>query len=203
MKSEFGRYSLLRQAFCDIPSQIGTLTLRPLSGGSFELLSEIESPLVDQEKAPQGMPQLVAAITEYIWIHSAPIERVSAIRSRSDLPSDEIRGMALEIPIGEALAFATSFSLAARRMAAAVAEVVPEDEDTPGKPMPPPIGSPRLSSPAELPEIPSGSETYSGSLPSSELSPTFTQQTPRTEPGADGFTPSMIPPPIIFPNPET
>lgn len=193
MQSAQSRHSLLRRAFVDVPASIQGIALRPLSAGSFELLGEINSPLVFGNESSQklDLQTLVSAAHEYIWIHSADLEKVLAIRTRDDLPRDEIRRLAMSIPLGEVLAFTTQFTESALRMAASMAE--PEDEeDEPGKPETRLTGSHRSSLPAELPGIPSESAGSFGTLPSSELTNTSTPQTSPQEPDANGPTPLMI-----------
>lgn len=192
MKSAQSRYELLRQAFCEVPVKIGPFVLRPVSGASFELLGELRNPLVfgDASRENLTIQTLLAAVLEYIWIHSADLETIIAIRGREDIPKDDIRRMGLQIELGEALAFTSIFTAAALRMAAAIAE--PDDEDeAPGKPESLRTGSPASLSLLEPPEIQSASDTCSGSLPSSAPSPTCTPPTCNTEPDADGATPLM------------
>lgn len=194
MKPAANRYELLRQAFSEVPLTVGPHQLRPLSGGSFELLGTVGNALVvSSGSASFALQDLLTAVHEYVWIHAAPIDAVAAIQSRESLPRDEIRRYAFDIPMGEALAFTTTFAAAAARMAAAMAEAEEEEGDSsPGKRASSPIGSPPSSSPAELPEIPSGSATSSGSPPSIAPSNISTPPTSSTEPPAAGSTPSMM-----------
>jgi hypothetical protein len=138
---------------------------------------------------------LLAAVHQFIWIHSAPLEAVLAVESKDDIPLAELRKLAMEIEMGEALAITTLFTESSLRMAAAMAE--PDDDATqPGKPQTRPTGSPLSSLPAERPEIPSGNVTSSGSLPSSEPCNTSTQQPHNQELDADGAIPLFALPPI-------
>lgn len=201
MKSTQDRYALLRQAFCEVPSQVGPYKLRPISGGSFELLGQIGNQLVTGavDGTQMGLPALTAAVNEYIWIHSAPLDEVIAVRTRDDVPADAVRRMAMEIEIGEILAFTTTFTAAAVAMAAALAES-DEDDDEPGKPDASPTGSLPSSSPVGPPATPYASGISSGSPPSPEPLPISTPPTSPPEDDADGCTPSMtLPTPDAIP----
>lgn len=194
------RYSLLRRAFCDVPQVVGPYSLRPCSAASFELLGELENPLVFGGNAASermDIQSVIRAVSEYIWVHSADEDAVCAIETRDQLPRAEIRKMALHIEIGEALAFTATFTAAAMKMAAALAEVEDDGEGSPGKPETALTGLPRSSSPSAVPEIPSASGTSSGALPSSAPSATSMPPMPPMEPSADG------PPPLIILSPET
>lgn len=200
MKSPATRYNLLRQAFCELPQKIGNLTLRPLSGGSFELLQDIQNGLVYQDPTAteKTLQDSLQAVHEYIWIHTAPLTEVLAVESRETLPRLAIRALAMEIEMGESLAFTALFSASALRMAAAMTELADEEDPSPGKPQTPPTGSPPSSSPPEPQETPSENVISFGTPPSSEPSPTSTLPTSPPEPESDSATPLMIlpsPPP--------
>jgi hypothetical protein len=189
------RHTVLRKAFCEIPQTVGPYQLRPLSGGSYELLSEIKSALVSPDSAASGntLKDTLSAVHEYIWIHSAPLDQVLAVIDRDSLPKQEIRKIAMTLEIGECLAFTTVFAQAAQRMSASMAEIDDDDDEntSPGKPETPPTGSPHLSSHAEPQAIPSENVISFGSPPSSEPSPSSTQPTSTPELDADGATPLL------------
>lgn len=195
------RNALLELAFSDIPSQVAGLTLRRLSAGSFTLLGRLGNPMIIGKKnsaeapAEDSQTAMFEAAIQYIWIHSADIEKVLAVETVEDIPVQEIRALAFQISIGEAFAFLARYQESALRASASLAEIEPEDDDqSPGKlPVPPPVGSPASSTPAEPAEIPHESATSCGSCPSSEPSPTSTPQTSPTEPAADGPSLTLLP----------
>ncbi len=195
MKSPHSRQELLRQAFCEIPSQIGPYKLRPISGGSFELLGALRNSLVDPDPESQlqgsSLQRQLTAIHEFIWIHSAPIEQVLAVETRDQLPSIEIRKIGMSLPIGECIAFTAVFVQASIRMAAAMTEAFEDEDSSPGKPQTPPTGSPRSSSPAEPLETLPANVTSFGSRQSKEPSPTSTPPNATPADDADGYTPLM------------
>lgn len=189
MKSPTSRQSLLRQAFADIPAKVGDYPLRPLSGGSFELLGEIKNALVHQDSTKNGLADTLSAVHEYIWIHYAPIDKVSAVTSRDDIPRAEVRSIGFSLSIGESLEFTSTFMACALRMAAAMAEITEDEDSAPGKHQTLPTGSPPSSLPADAPETPSGNATSFGSHPSNDHSPTSTPPTSIPDLDADGAIP--------------
>jgi hypothetical protein len=200
------RQSLLRQAFCEIPASVAGRTLRPCSPSSFALLGDLGNPLVGaaQADAVGGMGALMGAVTQYIWIHSAPVDAVAAVTCSSDLPASEIRALGFELEMGEALEFLHTFTAASRRMAAALAETE-EDDESAGKPAAPataPTGSPPSSSPLEPQETPRENVISFGTPPSSGPLPTSMPQTSPMADDADGASPSMILPSLAPTTPE-
>ena len=199
MNSPIPRHSLLRQAFSEIPKTIGNHTLRPLSGGSFELLFDLKNPLVfgaTEEK--MNIKTLLAAVHEFIWIHAAPIEDVIAVTCAADIPAAEIRKIAMSIEIGEALELTTIFTAASLRMAAAMAEP-DDDEASPGKPQTSRTGSPLSSLPAVPLETPAANVISSGTLPSSEPFNSSTPPPANQELAADGAIPLFALPTMTEP----
>lgn len=182
------RESILETCFCDLPQKLGKLELRPLSAGSFTLLGRLRNPMMGGSMETQE--QMFDAVMQYAWIHSAPIEAVLAIQTAEDIPEMEIRKLAFGIEIGQALGFLQTYTRSAIRMSASLAEIDPEEDDTPGKPVAPepaPAGSLPSSMPSADVPILRGSDTSFGSSPSSEPSPTSTPQTSQTEPAAAGL----------------
>lgn len=190
------RQHLLETAFSDIPSKVGDITLRPLSASSFTLLSRLGNPMMVGNKKPAAaleksgeQGEMFAAVIQYLWVHSAPLETIVEIERIDQIPEREIKMLGYGVTMGEALKFIAAYQESALRMTASLAEVEPE-EDT-GKPGKLPetrhAGSHRSFSPAEQPETPSGSDTSSGSCPSSEHSPTSTPPTSPAEPAAAGL----------------
>lgn len=205
------REQLLELAFSDIPSQIGSITLRPLSAGSFTLLGRLGNPMMVGSQAPleaaQGDSQtaMFAAVIQYVWVHSADIEQVITVETPEDIPAAALKHLGFQLSIGQALAFLERYQASALRMTASLAETEPEDDETPGKPQESPLaGSPASSTPAEPAETPFASATSSGSCPSREHSPTSTPPTSPTEPAADGpsltLLPDFTPPPPTPPS---
>jgi hypothetical protein len=188
------RQSLLRSAFCEVPQTVSGLDLRPCSPGSFALLGELKNPLIAQRESSAAitMDELFGAVIQYIWIHTAPLDQVLTIVKSEDLPELEIKKLGFALRIEDALEFTTSFSTAAEKMAAALAET--DDDDEPGKPTAaqPPTGSPLSSLPSVLPVTPSASDTFSGSPPSPAPSPTSTPPLPPTDHAPAGVIPLMI-----------
>lgn len=192
MKSLQPRQSLLRQAFCDIPQGIAGITLRPLSAASFELLAELGNPMFSSSEGKKGdSSEMLAAVCQYVWVHSADLEKVAAIETIDQVPAAEVKAIGFKIEVGEALHFTSAIVGSALRMAAAMAEEF-ESGDELGKLETSLTGSPPSSSSAGAPEIPSGKGTSSGSPPLSELSPTSTPPTPMLEEDLDGSTPLTI-----------
>ena len=187
------REQLLEHAFTDIPLNVGDLKLRAVSASSFTLLTRTRNPMLvkgkpsdpESEEMDGGM---FGAIVEFIWIHAAELDLVAAICTRADLQKHEteIRKMGFGVTMGQALLFLRRFQDAAERMSAGLTEVVAEDSSTPGKPPSIPAGSPPSSLPVVVPEIPSESDTFSGSCPLSEPLPIFTRPTLPPEPDAIG-----------------
>lgn len=179
------RENLLSASWSENPVTVCGITLRPLSPGSFDLLQRLGNALVAGGAGVTHAEAHAAAI-EYIWIHSAPLEQVMTIIGPEDLPKDEIARLHWEIPMPELLGFLSAFQGQAERMAAAMAETVPEGDDEPGKPQTLPTGSPASSSPSAPQEIPAASGTSYGSYPSSEPSNISTLPTLPREPAAAG-----------------
>lgn len=204
MKSLLSRQSLLRQAFCDLPQKIGDYPLRPLSAASFELLAETGNRLVsDSANVENGsLNGLLTAVSEYIWIHYAPLDEVIAVDTRENIPRTEIKKIGFSLEIGEALNFTTVFLASALRMAAAMSEI-DEEGASPGKPETPPIGSPPSSSPVDAPETPAGNVISFGSPPSSEPSPISTPPVSMLEEDVDGSIPLMTLPTLPQTPPES
>lgn len=202
MSKLLSRDSLLELAFSDIPSQVGTYELRPLSAGSFTLLGRLGNPMMVGKQAPtealeksDSQTEMFAAAIQYIWVHSAPLEQVIAIETADQIPAGALKVIEFAIPLGQAFAFLNRYQESALRMTASLAEVEPDEEV--GKPVSPPVtppaGSPPSFTPAEPAEIPSASAISSGSCPSSEPSPTSTPQTSPMEPPADGPSMTLLP----------
>ena len=174
------RHHLLAAAFSDLKSEIAGIPLRPLSAGSYVLLGTLRNSLVGAREGG-GQVELIADVIQYAWVHSAPIAEVAAVQKPEDLPAARLIELGFEIPYTECFAFMRSFQDCALRLAAALTAPDDEAEVEPGKLVPLPTGSPRSSSPAELPEIPFGSDTSSGKCPSSAPSPTSTPPVSPTE----------------------
>lgn len=194
------REALLELAFSDIPSQIGSLALRPLSAGSFTLLGRLGNPMMVGKQAPVEAVQedsqtaMFAAVIQYVWVHSADIEEVIAVETPSDIPAAALKHLGFQLSIGQALAFLERYQASALRMTASLAETEQEEDETPGKPPElAPVGSPASSTPAEPAETPCASATSSGSCQLSEPSPTSTPPTVPTEPAADGPSLTLMP----------
>jgi hypothetical protein len=202
MKPPPSRDCLLEQAFSDIPSTIGTYTLRPLSAGSFTLLGRLGNQMIVGKKKKTAAPAdgedeqsaMFAAVIQYVWIHSAALEKVCAVVTADDIPVSELTAIGFGLTLGEAFGFLYAYQKSALRMTASLTEVEPEESEDTGKPLESlPAGSLHSFTPVEEPEIPFASATYSGSLPSSEHSATFTPPTSPMEPAADGASLTLLP----------
>ena len=195
------REALLELAFADIPSQIGSLRLRPLSAGSFALLGRLGNPMMVGKQAPaqaaagDEQTTMFAAVIEYVWVHSAELDEVVTVETRADIPAATIKRLGFEISIGQALAFLERYQASAERMTASLAEVETEDdESSPGKPPEsPPAGSPASSTPAVHVETQLASEISFGSCLSSAHSHISTPPTSPTERAADGPSLTLLP----------
>jgi len=188
------REQMLETVFCDIPATIGTLQLRALSAGSFTLLGRLGNPMIIAPAAGREITQTetFAAVIQYVWVHSADLAIVAAVRTEDDLPAAEIAALGFGITIGQAFGFLNTFTGCASRMSASLAEV--EEEETVGKPSAPaspPVGSPASSSASAPPVTPCASATSSGSCPSSAPLAICTPPTSPMEPAADGPLPSL------------
>lgn len=210
MTPSLSREHILATCFSDIPSSINHVTLRPLTAGSFTLLSRLGNPMiVGAALGGADQASMFEAVIQYIWIHSALIEKVICIETKEQIPQNEIAELGFNLSFGDVMAFLEGYKSSAQRMQAALAEV--EDEgDTEGKSESGHIGSPHLSLVLEEPETPSESATYSGSCPSSAPFPTSTPLTSLTEPTAAGPAsspetpaPSPIPEPSSNPSEES
>jgi hypothetical protein len=188
------RETILSTAFCDILQKVGPLTLRPLSAASFTLLGRLKNPMMvgtAGDETTQG--EMFDAVIQYLWIHSAPLAQVAAIRTAEDLPAGEILELGFSIPMGHALAFLESYKACSQRMSLSLAEV--EDEDGPGKQAttaPAPAGSPPSSSPSVPPVIPGANDIYFGGCPSNAHLPISMPPIPPTEPAAAGLVLPML-----------
>jgi hypothetical protein len=198
---ESKRQILLEMAFSDIPSKVGKYELRPLSAGSFTLLGRLGNPMMVGKQSPEkaltaaeSQSEMFAAAVQYIWVHSAPLEKVTSVECPEDIPIGELKEIEFSLQIGQAFAFLNRYQESALRMTASLAEVEPEEESSRlGKPEMPPVGSPRSSSPAVPAVTRDGSAISSGSCPSSEHSPTYTPPTSPTEPHVDGPSLTLLP----------
>lgn len=183
------REHLLESAFCDIPQKIGSITLRPLSGKSFTTLGSLGCPLITSEATDQKA--MIEGTILYAWMHSAPIEIVSAVETLADVPKQELSLLGYNISLGEIFAFLAAFKKTSARLAAALAEI--EEDEEPGKQeTASPAGLHPSCSPSELPEIQSESDTSFGKCPSNEPSVISTPPISPTEPSADGLVPLPI-----------
>lgn len=196
------REALLEQAFSDIPSQVGTYVLRPLSAGSFTLLGRLGNPMMVGKQAPtealdqaDSQTEMFAAAIQYIWVHSAPLDQVTAIESADQIPAAALKEIGFGISIGQAFAFLNSYQQSALRMTASLAEVEPDEESGKSESLPvtPPVGLPACSTPAEPAEIHRGKDSFSGLCPSSEHLPISTPQTSPMAPPADGPSLTLLP----------
>lgn len=181
------RQDLLRLAFCDLPSSIGEIKLRPLSAGSYVLLQTIGNLLVSPSSGSTDASSMAKAVIEYAWLHHVDEEKVAAIEDASQIPASEIRLLSFKISFGECFDFMKKFAASAQAWAASMAE--PEEDiggEMPGKPESSPTGSPSFSSSATPSAIPSGSDTSSGGCPSDGPLPLSTVPTSPMEPSADG-----------------
>lgn len=198
---ETHRQILLEMAFSDIPSKVGKYDLRPLSAGSFTLLGRMGNPMMVGKESPEkaltaaeSQTQMFDAAVQYIWVHSAPLEEVTAVENAEQIPAGALKEIEFSLPLGQAFAFLNRYQESALRMTASLAEVEPEDDHgKPGKPETRRAGLPASSTPAEPAEILPGSDTYSGSCPSSEPSPTFTPPMSPMEQPADGPSLTLLP----------
>lgn len=141
------------------------------------------------------------AVMEYAWVHSAPLEQVAAIETKDQLPSAEIRLMGYEVTMAEALDFLAGYQKSSERMSANLV-TTKEDDETPGKPVSPPVGLPLSSTPAEPAVIPFEKDISSGSCPLAEPLPTFTPPTSPTEPPANGQSVTAVSEETADPTPE-
>ncbi|MES2923684.1 MAG: hypothetical protein V4819_19170 [Verrucomicrobiota bacterium] len=194
------RDALLEQAFSDLPSKIGSFTLRRLSAGSFTLLGRLENPMIVGKQSPaaesaqMSQVEMFAAVIHYTWVHAADLDAVLAVNKIEDIPEAELRKMAFGIGIGEAMSFLMSYQDCAVRMSASLTEVDPEEGEDLGKlRVSLPAGSPVSFTPAAPAEILSGSDTFSGSCPSSEPSHTSMPPTSPTEQDASGACLTSLP----------
>lgn len=207
MQSSIPRHSLLRQAFSSLPKQVGPFTLRPLSGGSFELLHDLKNPLVfGAEDGKMNIKTMLSAVHEFVYIHMADIDVVSDIKTAEDIDPKEVRKISMQLEIGECLELTTLFAECSLRMAAAMTEPADDDEAArPGKPQTLRTGSLVSSLPAEPLATPSESVTSSGLRPSREPSSFCTPQPCNLEPDAVGARPLFALPtmtPQILPAPH-
>ncbi len=133
-------------------------------------------------------------VIQYVWIHSADLDAVAAIETVEDLPAVEIRKLGLQIDFGEVVKFIHKYGESATRMQAALTEVEEEDAVRGKQPEQAPAGLHHLFLPSGALETPSGSDTFSGSCPSSAPSPISMLPTSQPEPPADGAANLMAPP---------
>lgn len=182
------RENLLFSSFSHLPLQVGDFTLRPMSPGSYSLLLEIGSPLFGGGSEKPTSEEVMASVSEYVWIHAALIEQVLGVTSRADLPEKEIRKISFDLTMEDTMGFLDSFKAIANRMAAAMSE--PDESEDTGKPPANvetfPTSSPAFSSPSVPPEIPTASATSSGTPPSTAPSSISTPPTSTPEPPAAG-----------------
>jgi hypothetical protein len=198
MKPIPSRDALLEQAFSEIPLQIASYQLRPLSAGSFTLLARLGNPMIGGKSNPAvALPdraEMFESVIQYIWVHSADLDAVMKITEPQQIPEAELQKIGFTLSIGQAMEFLMTFADSALRMSAGLTEVEPEESDELGKPPESlPVGSPASFTPAVPAETPSGSDTSSGSCPSSELFPTSTPPMSPTEPAADGACLILLP----------
>ncbi|MEO5712161.1 MAG: hypothetical protein ABIT37_01625 [Luteolibacter sp.] len=192
------REHILATCFSDIPSEIKGIQLRQLSAGSFTLLSRIGNPMIVGAAAGAGdQASMFEAVIEYLWIHSADLDKVSAIATKEQIPAEEIAKLGFSLTFGDILGFLEGYKTSSLRMQAALAEVEDED-DAEGKSETLPTGSPALFLPSGVLETPSGSDTSSGSCPSNEPLPISTLPTSPTAQPAVG---SSISPETPVPSP--
>jgi hypothetical protein len=189
------RLSLLRSAWVEHAPTCNGQTLRPLSAGTLELLLASGNSLFQDEEerpageAPAAPKDETTPLFEFVWMHLAPEEEVVAAFEDHGILRRGARLLSLRTDLSEIAAFGEQFGQIRDRIGAALVEVVPEKDDTPGKPAgtpPPPTGSPSIFTPSGDPPPPSGSTSSSGASPSSAASNTCTPPIARPEPRPDG-----------------
>lgn len=127
--------------------------------------------IAGKPKEGNDTANIFEAVIQYIWIHCAPIKTVLAVTDPSQIPEDELKEIAFDLPMATAMQFISSYQQTAMRMAATLVEVDTEEDELPGKSQPlSPVGSPPSFSSAEHAGTPEESETFSGSPPSSDPS---------------------------------
>jgi len=171
------RISLLSSAFKESPLTCGAFTLRPLTAGSIMILMETGNPLFTDSATKASETDAMQGLLEFLYIHTAPQEEVV---QKSDNPAElrlAARSFALNISFEDLGSFTDQFSKIRGKLQAAMVDPVLEKgaaAKKQRKAKPSRTGSPASSSPSAVPEIPSGSDTSSGSSPSPAPSNTIT-----------------------------
>ena len=68
------REDINNSAFTRPAAKAGSLTLRPISLGSLELLRQIGNALATGEASPDSLD--LHTISQFVWVHAAPLEEV-------------------------------------------------------------------------------------------------------------------------------
>ncbi len=199
------RNRLLSEAFRSHPTSIGPIQVRPVTPGSYQLLADLGNPMAAALGSGGGdsSSNFFAAVVQFAWVHSAPLEKVMEVHRPEDIPEAGLRAIAFQVTMEDVLIFLTAYKEASLRAAAAMAEAMDDDEGGEGKPVPlaiPHSGSPASSSPSVPPETPPAKDMSSGNSHLHGLSSISTPPVPPMETAADGSGsfPEEDLPPLIF-----
>jgi hypothetical protein len=179
--SNDSRFKSLAGAFRLMPRELCGLTVRPITAGSLDLLYLTGNMLFSAD-APAKAGSEIAAIAEFLWIHTAPLEEVLDAAEDPALFRRKTRAFALQVDIDDLGKITAAISAAGEQIAAATVEPeAPEGSgETAGEPSPTGLqASSTISAPIA---IPSASATSSGS--SLSLVPANTSTRPIETPAA-------------------
>jgi hypothetical protein len=139
------------------------------------------------------------ALFEFLWIHSAPEEKVLDLTCDGDFTAlrRAARRFAMSIDFDDLAAFQEQFTGLIARVNAALTESGEADDDAePGKPVTSPAGSPLTSLPLAPTPIPTANTGRFGVFPSNGDSNTS------TPPASPQALPSLFPPIAMMDDPE-
>lgn len=188
------RYDILAGIFNKMPRKLGGYRLREMSAGSFDLLRRhgnhfLENVGVGLDDGREVLgPEETWGITEFVWLHVAPLPEVVRVAEDPAAWRAAVRGFSLEGMSFAVLAeFAESFARTAAEVTAALVDVLEEEgDDEPGKHRRSHTGSPATSMRSGGTSPESGGATSCGSSPSRKGSNTSTPLTAGTDGGAGG-----------------
>lgn len=180
--------------FRDLPKEFAGMKMRELTAGSFALLERRENGLLfGKGEEDLSAQEMMGAVAEYVWIHTAPLEEVlDADEAGEKAWVRAVRKFGMEkVTLEAAAAFLDGFGEGVARLAAVQVRPLETDEDEDddaGKIAPCPTGSPATRRHSEGTKELEERDGFYGSSPTREGSPTFTRSPQPTEQATSGPT---------------
>lgn len=125
------REDINNSAFTRPAAKAGSLTLRPISLGSLELLRQIGNALATGEASPDSLD--LHTISQFVWVHAAPLEEVvDTIYNEPASVGKAVALFCLDVAPAELQQIAAALTADCSAIQAAGAiPTAPDDDDSP------------------------------------------------------------------------